>query len=79
MGGRAGFPRCGADTLQKPPAPGVDCDRCNHLCSKLLPNLFEEKPDLLDERTMAEAVPHLEQAAQTIGSAKAILAVVQKA
>jgi tetratricopeptide (TPR) repeat protein len=33
----------------------------------------------MDKRTMAESVPHLERAAQTIGSAKAILTVVQKA
>lgn len=33
----------------------------------------------IDKRTMAESVPHLERAARTIISAKAILAIVQKA
>lgn len=33
----------------------------------------------LDKRTIAESVPHLEQAARTIPRAKAILAIVQKA
>jgi hypothetical protein len=33
----------------------------------------------MDKHTMAESLPHLERAAKTIMSAKAVLAIIQKA